>query len=99
MKDSFLAFETQFSISTNARSPPSTWQLAEFTGLTWSGKQTNLPRAKKRSDYVVGERLSALRSRRVLVANCGDDAHLPHAAKRMCGNVGTTRVVTEVFRQ
>lgn len=45
------------------------------------------------------ERLVALRLRRVLVANGGGDAHFPHAAEHVCSNVGTTWVVTEIFRQ
>lgn len=35
----------------------------------------------------------------MLVANGGDDAHFPHAAERVCSNIGTTRMVTEIFRQ
>jgi hypothetical protein len=45
------------------------------------------------------KRLLALRLRRVLVANGGDDADFSHAAEHVCSNVGTIRVITEIFRQ
>ena len=35
----------------------------------------------------------------MIVANRGDDADFPHAAEHVCSNIGTTRVVTEIFRQ
>jgi hypothetical protein len=37
--------------------------------------------------------------RRVLVANHGDKGQFPHASKRLCSNIGTARMVTEVFSE
>ena len=74
------------------------------TGRTYrlaleQGSGRYLPEEKSTGIMPLRRWLSTLRLRRVLVADGGDDADFPHAAENVCSNVGTPRVVTEVFCQ